>query len=74
MKKVILILTIFINTNYVFSQCTIVTGLHTTNINYNNALANWIPLINIDHYKIQYKVLCINKMHVGLLGRSLKIY
>ena len=56
MKKVILILTIIINTKYVFSQCTIVTGLHTSNINYNNALANWMPLINIDHYKIQYKV------------------
>ena len=56
MKKIILILIVIINTNFVFSQCTLVTGLHTTNINYNNALANWMPIINIDHYKIQYKV------------------
>jgi hypothetical protein len=56
MKKIILILIVFTNTNYAFSQCTLVTGLQTTNINYNSALANWMPLINIDHYKIQYKV------------------
>ena len=40
MKKIILILIVFINTNYVFSQCTLVTGIHTTNINYNNADVN----------------------------------
>ena len=56
MKKIIIILLIFINSNYGFSQCTQVTGLYTTNISYNNALANWTPLANIDHYKIHYRV------------------
>jgi len=56
MKKIIIVLLIFIKSNYGFSQCTQVTGLYTTNINYNNALANWTSLSNIDHYKIHYKV------------------
>ena len=56
MKKIIIILLILINSNNGFSQCTQATGLYTTNINYNNALANWTPLSNIDHYKIHYKV------------------
>ena len=56
MKKIIIILLILINSNYGFSQCTQASGLYTTNINYNNALANWTPLSNVDHYKIHYKV------------------
>ena len=56
MKKIIIILLILINSNYGFSQCTQATGQYTTNINYNNALANWTPLSNVDHYKIHYKV------------------
>ena len=56
MKKIILILLIFINSNYRFSECTQATGIHTTNINFNNALANWTPISNIDHYKIYYNV------------------
>jgi hypothetical protein len=56
MKKIIIVLLMIVNSNYGFSQCTQPTGLYTTNINYNNALANWTPLANIDHYKIRYKV------------------
>ena len=56
MKKIILILSIFINSNYGFSQCTQATGIHTTNINLNSALANWTKMSNIDHYKIHYNV------------------
>ena len=55
MKKIILILIMFINSHYVFSQCPQVIGLYTTNINYNNALGNWSPLSIIDHYKIHYR-------------------
>ena len=56
MKKIIIILLIYTNSNYAFSQCTQISELHTTNISYNNALANWGPLSNIDHYKIHYKI------------------
>jgi len=56
MKKIILILSIFINSNYGFSQCTQATGMQTTSINFNSAIANWTPMSNIDHYKIHYKV------------------
>ena len=56
MKKIILILLIFINSNYGFSECTQATGIHTTKINFNSALANWTPISNIDHYKIHCNV------------------
>ena len=56
MKKITLILIVFINTNYVFSQCTLVTGIHTTNIKYNNADVNWNYQNNIYNYKIRYKI------------------
>ena len=55
MKKIILIL-ILLNTNNVFSQCPIATGLQTTNITNNSALANWTQISNIDHYKIHYRI------------------
>ena len=56
MEKIILILLIFVNSNFGFSQCIQVTGLYTTNINYNSALANWTPVLNADHYKIHYRL------------------
>ena len=56
MKKIILILIVFININYVFSQCTLVTGIHTTKINYNNADVNQSYQNNIYNYKIRYKI------------------
>jgi len=56
MKKIIIILSILINSNYGFSQCTQTTGLFTTNINFDSALANWTPMSNIDHYKIHYRI------------------
>ena len=56
MKKIIIILLIFINSNFGFSQCTQTIGLYTTDITYNSALANWVPMSNIDHYKIRYKI------------------
>ena len=56
MKKIIIILLIFINSNFGFSQCTQTIGLYTTDITYNSALANWAPMSNIDHYKIRYKI------------------
>ena len=55
MKRIILIL-ILLNTNNVFSQCPIATGLQTTNITNNSALANWTQISNIDHYKIHYRI------------------
>lgn len=38
------------------AQCNVPTGLYTTNISFNNALANWDPMLNIDHYKIHYRI------------------
>ena len=56
MKKIIIILSMLINSNYGLSQCTQTSGLFTTNINFDSALANWTPMSNIDHYKIHYRI------------------
>ena len=39
-----------------FSQCTLLTGIRTTNINYNNSDVNWNYQNNIYNYKIRYKI------------------
>ena len=39
------------------SLCPNTDSLYTTNINYNNAQANWDTVENADRYKIRYKIL-----------------
>ena len=53
------------------SQCPVPTGLFTTNITPNNALANWSPAIGADHYKIRYRIYGTNSwLHLGNIGMT----
>ena len=56
MKKILFLIVSFAYTTGLFAQCPIPVGLFTSNINYNNALANWTGVNGADHYKIQYRV------------------
>lgn len=39
------------------SSCPNTNTLYTTNLNYNNALANWVPIVGADRYRLRYKIL-----------------
>jgi len=38
-------------------NCPTTTGLHTNNINYNEANANWSTTAGVDRYKVHYRIL-----------------
>ena len=42
------------------SNCPNADSLYATNINYNNALANWSSVLGANRYKVRYKVLGAN--------------
>jgi len=44
--------TFYTNTSVLSS----VSGLYTTNINYNNAVANWIMNQSVDRYRVHYRI------------------
>ena len=52
--RTVFIIIIIIN-NIAFAQCPTPIGLYTNNITHFNALANWTPVLGVDHYKIRYK-------------------
>ena len=37
------------------AQCPVPTGLFATNITHNSALANWTPVVGVDHYRIRIR-------------------
>ena len=39
------------------SNCPNTSNLYTSNINYYNAIANWVTINNADRYKVRYKIL-----------------
>ena len=55
-KTILKILIIIFYSIFSFGQCPTPGGLFTTNITSSNALANWTPVNNVDHYKIHYRV------------------
>ena len=62
---------ILLNSNYGFSQCQVANGVHTTDINFDSALANWTPMPNIDHYKIHYRIYGTSSWsNLGNIGSS----
>ena len=56
MLKILFTIPLAVFTIFCFGQCPIPTGLFTTNITFSNALANWTPVVGVDHYKIHYRI------------------
>ena len=56
MRLISIIFTLLFATNNCYTQCPTPTGLFTTNITFNSALANWTPVNGADHYKIHYRI------------------
>ena len=71
MKKLVVIFIFCLFAILSKSQCPVPTGLFTTNINPNNALANWSPTNGADHYKIRYRIYGTNSwLHLGNIGMT----
>ena len=55
MKYFLVFTLTFLTYTFSYSQCPTPTGLFTNNITHYNALANWTPVVGVDHYKIHYR-------------------
>ena len=71
MRAIPVILNLLFIINNCFAQCPTPTGLFTTNITFNSALANWSPVNGVDHYKIHYRIFgTSNWGNLGNIGMS----
>tara|TARA_B100001250_G_scaffold95218_1_gene79558 strand:+ start:4884 stop:5885 length:1002 start_codon:yes stop_codon:yes gene_type:complete len=71
MKKIAIIVILCLFTILSKSQCPVPTGLFITNITTINALANWIPVNGVDHYKIRYRVYgAASWLNLGNIGMT----
>ena len=71
MKNFFVFITFCLFTIISKSQCPVPTGLFTTDITPNNALANWNPVNIADHYKIRYRIYGTNSwLFLGNIGTS----
>lgn len=72
MKKWTVILLIVLIPEISISQCLNADSLHTTNITYINAQANWSSAPNADHYLIHYReVGTVNWSNVGNIDSTM---